>query len=107
MPSAPAFSAAWAISTARRCPKPTPAITGTRSSMARVVSSITRAYSAGVNEYISPVPPAATTRGDRIFQHFVRLWCKPGRSRDRFSLNGVTGNAITPESLLRRVDRMH
>jgi len=27
MPSAPAFSAAWAISTASRCPKPTPAMT--------------------------------------------------------------------------------
>lgn len=103
MPSAPAFSAAWAISIASRWPKPTPAITGMRSSIAWAVNSITREYSAGVSEYISPVAPAATTHETGCSSSFVRLLCSPGRSSDRLSLKGVMGNAITPVSLFRNV----
>src|ERR1051326_5223124 len=71
--------------------------------MARAVSSMTRRYSAGVSEYISAGPPAATIAEMGCSTSLLRFTCRPGRSSERSSLNGVIGNAITPESLLRSV----
>ena len=66
-------------------------------------SELTRVYSAGVNEYISPVPPAATSAEIGCCKRFVRFSCSAGRSSDKSSLKGVVGNAITPDSFLRNV----
>src|SRR5438132_2939574 len=57
--------------------------------------------SAGVSEYISPVPPAATTAQIGCASSFARFSCRPSTSRDKSLLKGVIGKAITPESLLR------
>src|SRR5205807_4548872 len=57
--------------------------------------------SAGVSEYISPVPPAATTAQIGCASSFARFSCRPSTSSDKSFLKGVIGKAITPESLLR------
>src|SRR5438552_14979248 len=57
--------------------------------------------SAGVSEYISPVPPAATTAQIGCASSFARFSWRPSTSRDRSLLKGVIGKAITPESMLR------
>src|SRR5205814_1258841 len=57
--------------------------------------------SAGVKEYSSPVPPAATTALIECLSSTRRFLRKPFASSDKSELKGVTGNAITPRSLLR------
>src|SRR5207248_3970502 len=57
--------------------------------------------SAGVSEYSSPVPPAATTALIEYFSSARRFLRRPPVSSDRSALKGVTGKAITPRSLLR------
>src|SRR5437016_3504427 len=57
--------------------------------------------SAGVSEYVSPVPPAATTAQIGCASSFARFSCRPSTSRDKSFLKGVIGKAITPESLAR------
>src|SRR5437016_10640395 len=62
---------------------------------------MTSRCSAGVSEYISPVPPAATTAQIGCASSFAKFSWRPSTSRDKSLLNGVIGKAITPESLPR------
>src|SRR5437773_5937956 len=58
--------------------------------------------SAGVSEYISPVPPAATTAQTGCSSSRVKFCRRPSVSSDRSLLKGVIGKAITPEKLSRK-----
>src|SRR5215471_755487 len=62
---------------------------------------MTSRCSAGVSEYISPVPPAAITALIGCANSRSRFSRRPARSRDSSFVNGVIGKAITPESLRR------
>src|SRR5262249_41206884 len=63
--------------------------------------STTSSWPAGVREYSSPVPPAATTALIGCLSNARRFLHSPPASSERSELKGVTGKAITPRSLLR------
>src|SRR5262249_54562877 len=101
MAFAPARSDCFARAVAISVLKPTPAMTGvfpfTSSTTVFTISNC----SAGVSEYSSPVPPAATTALMGCLSRARRFLRRPAASSDRSALKGVTGKAITPRSLLR------
>src|SRR5262245_853096 len=71
-------------------------MTGTRPATSSTVARTTSMCSAGVSEYNSPVPPAATTAHTGWSINASRLRRSPAMSSERSAWNGVTGNATTP-----------
>ena len=96
MPSAPAFHAFVACSTATPMLPPTPAITGMRPAVASTDVRTTAVCSSVFSEYSSPVPPAATMQQNGCAVIAATLARRPARSTVSASLNGVTGKPTTP-----------
>src|SRR5262249_45264016 len=101
MAFAPARSDCFARAVAISVLKPTPAMTGVFPFTSSTTVFTTSSCSAGVSEYSSPVPPAATTALMGCLSSARRFLLRPAQSSERSPLKGVTGKAITPRSLLR------
>src|ERR1700683_3268391 len=78
--------------------KPVPATTGIRPFAAFTDVATTCSISSADIEYISPVPPAATSAQNGNAAISSTLRARPSRSSDRSSRKGVTGKPNTPLS---------